>query len=344
MVLPEHIHNEAELEDVLTRPSQALVELAKTLTSPLVVLGAGGKMGPSLAVLARRAAEAAGQSLDVVAVSRFRDEPVRQRLEANGVQTVSLDLLEARSLESLPDAENLIYLVGLKFGTSTNPAGTWAVNTLVPSRLLERYPQARVVALSTGNVYPLVEVRRGGSVETDPLTPHGEYANAAVGRERIFEYAAARQGTRVALLRLFYATELRYGVLVDLARKVQAGEAIPLATGYLNCIWLGDANDMTLRALRLAAAPPSVWNLCRPEMVSVRDAACRLGDLLGRRPLFTGAESPTALLGDPRRICGALGPPATDLATLLEWTARWVSHGGRDLGRPTHFEVRDGKY
>ena len=341
---PHLISTEPELEDVLTRPGPALIQFIKELSGPLLVLGAGGKMGPTLCVLARRAAEEAGHQLDVVAVSRFNDENARQWLETRGVQIASCDLLDANSLARLPDASNIIYLVGLKFGTSQNPSATWAMNTLVPARVCERYPASRIVALSTGNVYPLSEVGRGGSVESDSLTPLGEYANAAVARERIFEFHSNRNGTAMALLRLFYAVELRYGVLVDLARKVLSNEPIPLTNGSFNCIWQSDANEMILRSLSLTAAPPVSLNLCRPEVFSVRQLATQLGELLGRAPVFTGNESATALLGNPSRICAALGPQATPFDAMLRWTAHWVKQGGRDLGRPTHFEVRDGKY
>jgi nucleoside-diphosphate-sugar epimerase len=342
--LPDVIRTESELEEVLTRPSAALIEFIKTVSSPLLVLGAGGKMGPTLAVLARRAAEAAGHALEVVAVSRFSNAASRQWLEAHGVKTVSCDLLAADAVARLPDTENIIHLVGLKFGTAQNPAATWAINTIVPSRVCERYPRSRIVALSTGNVYPPSEVSRGGSVETDPLTPVGEYANAAVGRERIFEFYSRRQETPITLLRLFYAIELRYGVLADIARKVHAGEPVALANGCFNCIWQHDANEWILRALPLAVAPSSVWNLCRPEIFSVREIATRFGELLDRTPIFSGSETPSALLGNSAKLCAALDSPATPMETILRWIAHWVKQGGHDLGRPTHFEVRDGKY
>jgi nucleoside-diphosphate-sugar epimerase len=342
--LPEFIGSEAELDDLLTQPSAALIEVVKRFSSPLVILGAGGKMGPTLAVRARRAAEAAGQRLDILAVSRFSNPQAQAWLEARGVKTISCDLLDAASLMRLPEAENLIYLIGQKFGTEQNPAATWAINTLVPTRVCERYPRARIVALSTGNVYPLTEVPRGGSQETDSLTPLGEYANAAVGRERIFEFHAQRAGTPVAILRLNYAVELRYGVLLDIAHKVHRGAPIVLANGWFNCIWQGDANDMILRALPLAALPPSVWNLCRPEMYAVREMAIRLGELLGRPPHFTGAETATALLSNAAKLCAVLGPPELPIETLLAWTAAWVKQGGRSLNKPTQFESRDGRY
>jgi hypothetical protein len=342
--LPKTIRTEAELDEVLTRPSPQLVEIIKTVSSPLLVLGAGGKMGPTLAVLARRAAEAAGHPLEVIAASRFGNAASREWLEARGVRTLSCDLLDVDAVARLPDAQNLIYLVGLKFGTAQNPAATWAINTLVPARVCERYPRSRIVALSTGNVYPQSEGSRGGSVETDSLTPLGEYANAAVGRERIFEFYSQRQATPIALLRLFYAVELRYGVLADLARKIRAGEPVPLGNGAFNCIWQGDANELILRSLPLAASPASTWNLCRPEVFSVREIATRLGELLERAPILSGNESGTALLGNSSRLCAVLGSPTTPMESLLRWTAQWVKQGGRDLGRPTHFEVHDGNY
>ena len=342
--LPEAIRTESELDDVLTRPSARLVEFIKSVSSPLLVLGAGGKMGPTLAVLARRAADAAGHALEVLAVSRFSNAASCEWLEARGVKTVSCDLLDADAVARLPDAEDIIYLVGLKFGTAQNPAATWAINTLVPARVCERYPRSRIVALSTGNVYPPSNVSRGGSVETDALTPLGEYANAAVGRERIFEFHSQRQNTPIALLRLFYAVELRYGVLVDIARKVHTSEPVALSNGSFNCIWQHDANELILRALPRAASSPSVWNLCRPEIFPVREIATQLGGLLGRAPIFSGSETESALLGNSVKLCNALGAPPTPMETILRWTTEWVKQGGRDLGRPTHFEVRDGNY
>jgi nucleoside-diphosphate-sugar epimerase len=342
--IPELIETEAQLEEFLTTPGDALVEFIKSVPGPLLILGAGGKMGPTLAVLARRAAEQAGHKLDVIAVSRFSDAQSRQWLEARGVQTRTCDLLDARAAAELPDAHSIIYLVGLKFGTAQNPGATWAMNTIVPARVAERFRNARIVALSTGNVYPFSVVSRGGSLETDPLTPLGEYGNAAIGRERIFEFYSRAQGTAVTRLRLFYALELRYGVLVDIAQKVGASEPIDLANGYFNCIWQGDANDMVIRSLSLCATPPTVYNLCRPEVFSVRDAATRLGALLGKPPRFHGAEAATALLGNAQPLCARLGEPAVRLDQMLRWIAHWVAQGGRNLNRPTHFEVRDGKY
>lgn len=336
--------SEGELEEFLTRPSPALVEAIRLYASPLILLGAGGKMGPTLARLAQRAAAAAGHPLEILAVSRFGDAAARNWFESQGIRTLAGDLLDPAFVAGLPDTTNVVYLVGLKFGTAQNPAATWAINTLVPPLVCARYPRARVVALSTGNVYPLTPVAQGGARENHPLTPLGEYGNAAVGRERLFEFAARRYGTSVTLLRLFYAVELRYGVLVDLARKVWAGEPIDLRNGYFNCIWQGDANEWILRALPLAQATPSAWNLCHPEVFRVRDVAEQLGGLLGRAPVFREREMDTALLGNSAALAERLATPLVAVEAMLPWIASWIQAGGRNLGRPTHFEVRDGVY
>ena len=341
---PHHISTEAELDEVMTRPSAALQAFIATVHGPLVVLGAGGKMGPSLCKRARRAADAAGHDLDVIAVSRFTDARVREDLDAAGIQTVACDLMDAAALGQLPRAKNVIYLVGMKFGTGRAPARTWAVNTLIPAHTMAHYAGARIVALSTGNVYPLVPVAGGGAVESSPMTPVGEYANACVARERIFEYCAGESATPVVLVRLNYAIDLRYGVLVDIARRIQAGEPVDVTTGFLNCIWQGDANDMILRSLALAAIPPAPLNLTGPEIHSVRSLAKRLGALMDRPVRFTGEEAETALLSDPAVACARLGDPLVSIDTMLRWTAHWVEQGGALLDKPTHFEVRDGKY
>jgi nucleoside-diphosphate-sugar epimerase len=343
-MLPGSIGSEAELAEVLTRPRPALVESIGGLASPLVLLGAGGKLGPTLAVLARRAAEAAGHRLEVIAVSRFTDGDARQWLAAQGIRTLACDLLAPGAASALPDSQNVVYLVGLKFGTQQSPQRTWAVNTVAPAVAAQRYPQAKLVALSTGNVYPLTPVSRGGSVETDPLAALGEYANATVGRERIFEFYAERNGAPLVLLRLNYAVELRYGVLLDVARKVHAGEPVEVTQGYFNCIWQGDANEVVLRAFGLASRPPAVLNLTGPEVLSVRQVAQRFGQLLGKPARITGVEAATALLSNPARACALFGPPPTPLDLVMRWTARWLAAGRPIWKRPTHFEVRDGGY
>jgi len=344
MTLPLEIKSEEELEDVLTQPAPALVQSISRITSPLVILGAGGKMGPTLAALAKRAADQARHNLDVIAVSRFSDSKCKDWLEKRGVLTHSADLLNRADVDRLPESANAIYLVGLKFGTSQQPAATWAMNTIPAALVSERYRNSKIVALSSGNVYPMSSVNTLGSQEEDPLTPLGEYPNAVVARERIFEFYSRQNNTPVALIRLFYAVELRYGVLVDIATKILHGEPISLANGYFNCIWQGDANEMIIRSLALAASPPVRFNLCQPQVYSVRSVAVELGEHMQTPPLFADSEAPTALIGDPSRICQALGRPGTRFVQVLKWTADWVRKGGRNLNKPTHFEVRDGVY
>jgi nucleoside-diphosphate-sugar epimerase len=347
---PESIENEEALDEFLTRPRPVLVEFIKTVRSPLLLLGAGGKMGPSLAVLARRAADLADHPLEIVAVSRFSSAETRRWLEERGIQTISCDLLDPVSWQKLPKAQDILYLLGQKFGTTQNPALTWAVNCLPPSYACTRFPGSRMVALSSGSIYPFTPVKAfsgvkvGGALETEPLIPVGEYANACVGRERLFEYCAQQSGLRLALLRLFYAVELRYGVLVDLALKVYAGEPVDLTMGYLNWIWQGDANESILRTLALAQNPPQAYNLTGLRCESVRVIALKFSELFGRPIHFKGQESETALLGNPALLCGVLGEPPTPLEPIMRWIAHWVQNQGRLLGKPTHFEVRDGKY
>ncbi|GIW79312.1 MAG: epimerase [Gemmatales bacterium] len=343
ILLPERIENEEQLDEVMTRPRPILIEFMKTLESPLLILGAGGKMGPTLAILARRAAVAAGTDIDVIAVSRFSDPSARAVLEKHGVRTQSADLLDRDSVKELPDARNVLYLVGLKFGTAENPAPTWAINTLVPANICERFPRSRIVALSTGNVYPLAKVTGPGSREGDPLTPLGEYANAAVARERIFGYFAQKNRTPVILLRLSYAVDLRYGVLVDVTQKVLAEQPIDLTMGYFNCIWQGDANEMIIRSLALADPSIVSLNLTGPRC-RLRDVAERIGEMAKKPVRFEGQEADTALLSDTTLMEQRLGRPATDLESVLRWTVHWLQHNGRLLGKPTHFEVRDGRY
>jgi hypothetical protein len=338
------VTNEQELEEILTRPRPALVDFIQTVQSPLVILGAGGKMGPSLAVLARRAAQAAGKELEIVAASRFSDQDACRRLEERGVRTLRLDLLERKSYEALPDSENIVYLVGLKFGTALKPSLTWATNTLAPAYTCERYAGAKIAALSSGNVYPLTPVNGRGSRENDPLTPLGEYANSCVARERIFDYFSTRNGSQAVLIRLSYAVDLRYGVLLDIARRVHHGEPVDVTMGFLNCIWQGDANEMILRALALARSPATPINLTGVEPVSVRQAALEFARWLDKKVIFQGREADTALLSNTSRLNQALGTPPTPLEWMIRWTADWVRSGGRNYDKPTHYQEREGKY
>lgn len=343
-LLPERIDNLAQLNEVITRPGPEMVDFIRGISSPLVILGAGGKMGPSLAGLARRAANTAEHELDVVAVSRFSNRTTRDWLEAQGVRTLSADLFDQAAMKTLPEAENVIYLVGQKFGTQQMPHLTWAANTLIPAYVMERYRGARVVALSSGNVYSLTPVAGGGSREGDPLTPLGEYANSCVGRERIFEYFAQRDDTPAALIRLSYAIDLRYGVLVDIARKVYTEQPVDVTMGYLPYIWQGEANDRIIRALSLASVPAIPLNLTGPEPLQVRDVALQFGALMDRHVTLVGEEAATAYLSNTQRLNNTLGAAEVPLKTLITWVAHWVQHEQPLLNKPTHFEVRDGTY
>jgi nucleoside-diphosphate-sugar epimerase len=300
-------------------------------------------MGLSLARMARRASDAAGVRRRVIGVARFSGggEAV---LQAHGVEPVRCDLLDADAVARLPDAANVVFLAARKFGSTGDEATTWAINSYLPGVVGRRYRGSRIVAFSTGNVYPLVPTDGGGARETDAPRPVGEYAMSALGRERVFEYFSRTFGTPVAVIRLNYACDLRYGVLVDVARRVWAGEPIDLAMGHFNTIWQGDANAMTLRAFDHAAAPPWVVNVTGPERLAVRAVGERFGKLFGKPVRFTGAEAETALLSDARRGIEALGPLRVNADQLIEWVAAWLAGGGRSLGKPTHFEARDGAF
>lgn len=344
MTFPSVIDSEGQLNELLTTPSPAVVEACSKLSDPLIVLGAGGKMGPSLAVLARRGLEQAGNAARVIAVSRFKDSRVRDYLQSQGVQTAVADGFDRQQLNALPDSSNVVYLVGMKFGTSHDSVPTWATNTIAPVHACERFAGARFVALSTGNVYPLCPIDSGGAVESAALTPIGEYPNAAIARERIFQHYAAQQQTPTLLMRLNYAHDLHYGVLTDIAGKIWRGEAVDLTMGYFNAIWQGDANEFILRGFELCRSPAMVVNLTSPEIYSVRQVAQRLGELLERPVQLCGQEAPTALLSNTDLLQSQLGRPSVDLPLMLQWIAHWTRSGGSTHGKPTHFETRDGQF
>jgi hypothetical protein len=341
---PETINSEEQLEELLSRPTEAVVELFRKLEGDLAVLGVAGKIGPSLARMARRACDAAGVSRRVLGVSRFSDPRERERLEAHGVETIAGDLLDPAFVAGLPQVRNALFLAGMKFGSEANLALTWAMNAYVPALVADHYRASRVVAFSTGCVYPLVAVSSGGSTERDRPVAVGEYAQSCLGRERMFEYGSARYGTPAALLRLNYAAELRYGVLVDLASKVAGGEPVDLSMGYFNVIWQGDANAAALLSLAQCGSPATVLNLTGPETLSAREVALDFGRLLGKRPMFVGAEAPTALLSDASLAHRLFGKPRVSPDQMMRWTAGWVGGGKRLLNKRTHYEVRDGKY
>ena len=342
--LPPSVEGEEQLEELLSRPRAADVAFMAGLLGDVVVLGAGGKMGPSLARLVRRATDAAGLSRRVAAVSRFSSPEVAQELEADGIDAIACDLMDPAAVDGLPMFENVLFLAGMKFGASARPDLTWALNTIVPAHVARRFARSRIVVFSTGNVYPLVPPAQGGCSESDPTGPVGEYAQSCLGRERVFEHFSREQGTQALLFRLFYAVDLRYGVLVDVARKVLAGEPVDLRVGHANVIWQGDANSYALRSLGQCASPPLALNVTGPEAIRIRDVAEAYGRRFGRAPVFAGSEGPGALLGNTSLCRSLLGEPGVSFDRLFEWVAHWVERGGRSLGKPTKFERADGRF
>ncbi len=344
--MPENISltSEGELEALLSDPYGEDVDFARRLEGDVMVLGAGGKMGPTLTRRIAEAAEQAGSDIAVYAVSRFSDEDKRKRLDAIGAKTIVADLLDEAGLSALPACPNVIYMVGMKFGATGREALTWAMNAYLPGRVAERFKDSQVVAFSTGNVYPQVPAGSGGSKETDPVGPVGEYAQSCLGRERILEHFSKRNGTPMCLLRLNYAVEARYGVLLDIARKVYAGEPVPLEIGHVNVIWQGDANSVCFRSLQLCKSPADVLNVTGPETLSVRAIAEEFAGRFGREAAFVGEESGRALLNDAGRSHRLFGVPKVPVSQVMDLVADWVERGGATLGKPTKFEVKDGQF
>ena len=333
-----------QLDERLSEPTPGVIETLGRLEGDVLVLGASGKMGPTLAWMARRASDMAGVRRRVFGVARFSDPSREAWLRDRQVEPIRCDLLEPEQLKRLPDAPNVVHMPAYKFGASGNQSLAWAVNCVLPSDVCRRYRGSRIVAFSTGNVYPMVPVESGGSVESDPLEPSGDYAMSCVGRERVLEHFSRANGTPMAIIRLNYATELRYGVLVDIARKVLDGEAVDCSMGYLNAIWQGDANAMALRAFDHVDSPPSVLNVTGPEILRVRDLAEAFAALFDTEASITGTEAPDALLNDASRAIRLMGPPRIDALGLLPMIAEWLRQGGESLDKPTRFEVRDGRF
>jgi nucleoside-diphosphate-sugar epimerase len=344
LTLPEAIETEAQLEDVLAQPSEADIDCVSRLNADVMVLGAGGKMGPSLARRVHRAATHAGRGRRTIAVSRFSSDAARRLLEADGIQTIACDLLDPKQIAALPQIPLVLFLAGRKFGTTDRTDITWATNTLVPARVAEHFAASRMVVFSTGNVYPMVAAAGAAPTEATTPVPVGEYAQSCLGRERVIEYVSRERGLKSAIFRLNYAVDLRYGTLVDVARRVFAGDPIDLSVGAFNAIWQGDANSYALRSLELCTSPPIVLNVTGPERISVREIAQYFGAAFGRQPRFLNAEGPLALLSDSTRCRSLLGEPTVSLDVLRDWVAHWVRIGGASLQKPTHFEVTDGRY
>jgi nucleoside-diphosphate-sugar epimerase len=314
------------------------------LTGDIVVLGAGGKMGPTLVRLAARAMTAAGATNKVIAVARFSEPGLRGALEADGVVTVAADLVDPVQLAALPSAANVVFMVGQKFGTTGDESRTWGLNAWLPGAVAQRYRDARIVAFSTGNVYPLWPADSEGPAESDPVGPIGEYAQSTLARERVLEFFSRRNGTPMTILRLNYAIEPRYGVLRDLADAILEQRPIDLTMGHVNVIGQRDANAVALRCFHHCASPPFVLNLTGRPAVATRDLAEALGRRLGIEPRFRGSAGPTALLSNAKLMEQTFGRPETSLDEMIDQVASWVEQGGRSLGKPTHYEVREGRF
>jgi nucleoside-diphosphate-sugar epimerase len=339
--LPERFADVAALEDFMSAPDPALAAHLEHAPGDLMVLGVGGKMGPTLARMARRAAP----GRRVIGVARFSEQGLREKLEAAGIECIACDLLDRAALERLPRAPNIVYMAGYKFGAVGNPELTWAMNAGVPLMVAETFRASRIVAFSTICVYPYVATSGSGATEATPAQPPaGDYAWSCVGREQMFVFGSRRWGTPGRLVRLSYAIDMRYGVLHDIASSVAAGRTLDLAMGTVNVIWQGDANEQALRLLAHCTTPASAINVTGPEKVSIRWLAGELGRRLGRKPVFSGKESETAWLIDTAQATALLGAPRVPLAQLIDWTAHWVARGGESLDRPTHFDTRDGRY
>lgn len=335
---------EEKLNELLTTPSDALIEDVKRIKGDVMILGAGGKMGPTLALLIKNAIVKAGIDKRVIAVSRFSDPFAKKLLSDNKVEMISIDLLDIPSLYALPDVENVIYMAGRKFGTVGEEWKTWSMNATLPAFVADKFKKSNIVVFSTGNIYPIAPLSSGGCLEKDRAEPIGEYPMSCLARERAFEYAANAYGTKVFIYRLSFAVDLRYGVLYDIANKVKNSEPIYLGNSVFNCVWQGWANEIAVRALLHTSSPMNVMNVTGPEMYSTRKVAEKFGEYFGVEPVFDGKEENSAYIMDASKAFETFGYPSVSADTLIKWQAEWIKDDGRVLNKPTHFEERQGKY
>ncbi|MBN1543025.1 NAD(P)-dependent oxidoreductase [candidate division KSB1 bacterium] len=333
-----------ELEDLLSRPTPQLERTVAELDGDFMILGAGGKMGPTLTRMAKRALDNNGDTRRVIAVDTFPNSEMRDRLERSGIETIQGNLLDSAFVADLPDADNIIYMVGMKFGSVENVAQTWGVNTYLPTVVAQRFKDSRITAFSTGNVYPMVPIKSGGCTEETAPEPIGDYAQSCLGRERMFQFFSDLNQTPVCIARLNYAVELRYGVLVDIAQNIQNENPIDVTMGYFNVIWQGDANAMIINSLSLCRTPAAYLNVAGPETVSLRWAAHRLAELLGKEAIVTGEEETTAFLNNAGKSFQLYGYPSVSLNQMLVWIADWIKRDMPRLNKPTHFQERKGKF
>jgi len=333
--------NESGLEDILSEPTEATRKAVAGIEGDIVVLGAGGKMGPTLAMMLKKAS---GDRKTIYAVSRFSNPSTKSRIQQAGVKTIEADLLDDSVYPQLPDVENVFHLVGMKFGATGNQPLTWAQNTFVPTLAARYYRASRIVAFSTGNVYPLVPVSAGGAVEETAPDPIGEYAQSCLGRERMFQYFSQVYGTPVTLIRLNYANEPRYGIIVDLTLKILNDEPIDLTMPAVNLIWQRDANDYIIQSIRLAKSPPAILNVTGPDTVSIRQLAEQIGSQLGKKPEFVSREAETALLSNASQCFSLFGYPKMTLSEMVSVIVKWVASGKTVLSKPTKYDIRNGRF
>ena len=332
--------DESGLEDILSEPTEATKKVITTLKGDIVVLGAGGKMGPTLAMMLKKASG----NKNIYAVSRFGDKAVKARIEEAGVKTIEADLLDESSYSKLPKVENVFYLAGMKFGATGNQPLTWALNSFLPGMVARHYKDARIVAFSTGNVYPLVDIKSGGAQEDTIPEPVGEYAQSCLGRERMFQYFSQLHKTAVTIVRLNYANEPRYGIIVDLTLKILNNDPVDLTMGAVNLIWQRDANDYIIQAISLAKSPPAILNVTGPDTVPIRQLAEQIGKELDKVPKFISQEAQTALLSNASYCFSLFGYPKTTLEEMVSLIVKWVTSGKKVLNKPTKYDIRDGKF
>lgn len=332
------------LEQELLKPSDALVADIAKIEGDIIILGVGGKMGPSMGKLARKAVDKAGINKRVIGISRFSEAGTREELEAEGIETISADLLNEDELASLPDAPNILYLAGTKFGTTGKEPFTWAMNSYLPGRVAERYKNSRIVAFSTGNVYPFVPINSGGLSEEVTPAPVGEYGQSCLGRERVFQYFSEKYKIPTLIYRLNYAIDLRYGVMLEIAKSVMADKPIDLTTGNVNVIWQGDANEIAIRSLLHCEVPANILNVTGPETLSVKWLAEQFGLLLDKTPQFVNEIQPMALLNNASKAHKLFGYPRVTVRQMIEMTVAWLQAGGKTINKPTHFQERKGQF
>ena len=332
------------LEQELLKPTDALIADIRKIEGDIIILGVGGKMGPSMAKLARKAILEAGIDKRVIGISRFSEEGILEELEAEGIETVAADLLDEEQLAALPDAPNILYLAGTKFGTTGKEPFTWAMNSYLPGRVAERYKNSRIVAFSTGNVYPFVAINSGGLSEETTPAPVGEYGQSCLGRERVFQYFSERYNIPTLIYRLNYAIDLRYGVMLEIAKSVLADKPIDLTTGNVNVIWQGDANEIAIRSLLHCETPANILNVTGPETLSVKWLAEQFGRLLNKKPTFVNDIQPIALLSNASKAHKLFGYPRVTVRQMIEMTVSWLQAGGKTINKPTHFQERKGQF